>query len=359
MTLLERRYRRLLALYPWSHRRRYEEEMLTVLLAGAEPGQRRPGIRDVLNVAAAAASVRLRAVPGALSTFAWSAGAAVTGLLASLALLAGAVDQAPDRTLPIYVSDGSTVAYLLIPGRSGSWLPVAGWAAVILCAVLGWRRPAAGLAWLAAGWEVFDFVRAYRDLPVLGVDVAWKVVLAVVAAAALTIAGLSAATSRAVALIGWRRLLTIGAALAVLLAAPLVNRLTVPSYTETAPAAVYVIGGYESTSAWVILAIMVGLAAAWLMIGIALVTLAPAIRRRLVAFMLPVAVPVLVDKLTLAGWRTSTGSMGHAIPLVPAQWLALFGLPVLVGLAASAYIQRREHLLHMVKLGRSTDLAES
>jgi hypothetical protein len=109
----------------------------------------------------------------------------------------------------------------------------------------------------------------------------------------------------------------------------------------------------------VILAIMVGLAAAWLMIGIALVTLAPAIRRRLVAFMLPVAVPVLVDKLTLAGWRTSTGSMGHAIPLVPAQWLALFGLPVLVGLAAAAYIQRREHLLHMVKLGRSTDLAES
>ena len=44
---------------------------------------------------------------------------------------------------------------------------------------------------------------------------------------------------------------------------------------------------------------------------------------------------------------------------MPPQWLALFGLPVIVGLIGAAYIQRREHLLHMVELGRSADLAES
>jgi len=354
MTLLERRYRRLLTLYPWSHRRRYEEEMLTVLLDGAEPGRRRPGMRDVVNVAVAAASVRLRAIPGALATPAWSAGAAVAGLLASLALLAAAVGPQINRATPVYLFDGSSVSHLVVFGRPGSWLPVAGWAAVILCAVLGWRRPAAGLAWLGAGWQVFDFARAYRDLPVLGVDVAWKVVLAVAAASALTVAG-----SGALALIGWRRMLAIGAALALLLAAPLVNLLTAPEYSSLEPMTTYVFGGYESTSDWGILLIMAVLAAAWLALAIALISLAPAIRRRLVVLILPVAVPVLVDKLALAGWRTSTGNMGHAIPLVPVQWLALFGLPVLVGLAGAAYIQRREHLLHLVELGRSADLAES
>ena len=42
MTDLELRYRRLLALLPWEHRRRYEDEMLGVLLDGAKEGQRRP-----------------------------------------------------------------------------------------------------------------------------------------------------------------------------------------------------------------------------------------------------------------------------------------------------------------------------
>lgn len=39
---LERGYRRLLALYPPAFRREHEEEMLTVLMAGAAPGQTQP-----------------------------------------------------------------------------------------------------------------------------------------------------------------------------------------------------------------------------------------------------------------------------------------------------------------------------
>jgi hypothetical protein len=41
---LERRYRRLLAFYPRRFRREHREEMLEVLMAGAAPGQQRPGL---------------------------------------------------------------------------------------------------------------------------------------------------------------------------------------------------------------------------------------------------------------------------------------------------------------------------
>ncbi len=43
---LERRYRRLLALYPAPFRREHEQEMLSVLMASAAEGQRRPRPRE-------------------------------------------------------------------------------------------------------------------------------------------------------------------------------------------------------------------------------------------------------------------------------------------------------------------------
>ncbi len=46
VTCLERRYRRLLALYPTAFRREHEDEMLVVLMAGARNGRRRPGLAD-------------------------------------------------------------------------------------------------------------------------------------------------------------------------------------------------------------------------------------------------------------------------------------------------------------------------
>lgn len=61
---LERRYRRLLAVYPWEHRRAYEEEMLAVLLADARPGQRRPTAADAVNLIGAGLRARLRVSAG-------------------------------------------------------------------------------------------------------------------------------------------------------------------------------------------------------------------------------------------------------------------------------------------------------
>ena len=57
--VLERRYRRLLALYPRAFRCEHEEEMLGVLLAGAG-GRRSPGVSEVADLLRSAAWMRFR-----------------------------------------------------------------------------------------------------------------------------------------------------------------------------------------------------------------------------------------------------------------------------------------------------------
>lgn len=57
---LERRYRRLLALYPRAFRREHEEEMLTVLMAGAKDGQRRPRLGETADLIKNAIWIQLR-----------------------------------------------------------------------------------------------------------------------------------------------------------------------------------------------------------------------------------------------------------------------------------------------------------
>src|SRR5262249_56389946 len=57
---LERSYRRLLAWYPRGFRREHEEELLAVLLAGARPGQRRPGLAEAGNLIISGLGARLR-----------------------------------------------------------------------------------------------------------------------------------------------------------------------------------------------------------------------------------------------------------------------------------------------------------
>jgi hypothetical protein len=47
---LERRYRRLLAFYPQAFRREHGQEILSVLIAGAVDGQRRPGLAESANL---------------------------------------------------------------------------------------------------------------------------------------------------------------------------------------------------------------------------------------------------------------------------------------------------------------------
>jgi hypothetical protein len=61
---LERRYRRWLALYPKSFRADREDEMVAVLIQGADPDQTRPRAREAANLARYA--LRRRASDGRL-----------------------------------------------------------------------------------------------------------------------------------------------------------------------------------------------------------------------------------------------------------------------------------------------------
>jgi hypothetical protein len=58
--VLERRYRRLLACYPAAFRREHEQEILSVLMAGAEEGQRWPRPAEVADLLRSATFTRLR-----------------------------------------------------------------------------------------------------------------------------------------------------------------------------------------------------------------------------------------------------------------------------------------------------------
>ena len=57
---LERRYRRLLGWYPQPFRNGHDEEMLAVLMATSEEGQRRPGLMESANLMWSALGMRLR-----------------------------------------------------------------------------------------------------------------------------------------------------------------------------------------------------------------------------------------------------------------------------------------------------------
>ncbi|MFG2004405.1 hypothetical protein ACGFNU_35160 [Spirillospora sp. NPDC048911] len=90
MTSLEIGYRRLLAWYPGDYRREYEEELIGVLLAAAEPGRRRPHWREVADLLMGAVRVRLRHSVGRGSGARWREAAGAAGaVLATLMLITG------------------------------------------------------------------------------------------------------------------------------------------------------------------------------------------------------------------------------------------------------------------------------
>jgi hypothetical protein len=90
---LERGYRRLLAWYPRSFRAAQEEEILAVLMAGAEQGQRRPRFAEAVDLIRSA--VRMRLWPGRSGPERrdLADGLAVFSLVAPLFLLAADVLQ--------------------------------------------------------------------------------------------------------------------------------------------------------------------------------------------------------------------------------------------------------------------------
>jgi hypothetical protein len=87
-TTLEDRYRRLLAMYPAGHRRKHQDEMLAVLMTGANAGQRRPGLADTANLIWGALLIRLRPARRGTAWPLWRDALAAVSLLLPLIVLA-------------------------------------------------------------------------------------------------------------------------------------------------------------------------------------------------------------------------------------------------------------------------------
>lgn len=99
---LERGYRRLLAWYPRSFRREQEDEILAVLMAGARPGQRRPGLLETADLITGALMVRLlRAWRRRRENRRWADGLAVFSLLAPVFVVVVAILEV---TVPYHLS---------------------------------------------------------------------------------------------------------------------------------------------------------------------------------------------------------------------------------------------------------------
>jgi hypothetical protein len=334
---LERRYRRLLAWYPWSHRRVYEEEMVAVLVAGARPGQHRPTLGEATNLVASGLRYRAGATVTALAAPAWRDAAAVFGLLATLVLLSQRIVRLVDPT----IAD--------VP----QYLRAVGWAAVVLAVLAGWRRPAAGLAWATTMYEAVLVARSYATDPVYAVNLLWPVVLGIAAAAALSV---PAPRRHALAVLRLSRLAAFAAGLAATQTIAVVDnwrqqRVDVDLDTVR----VYVAYGLEHPSGMVLTAWLAIIVLGALIAALAALTLPATVRWRVAVLAAPVVTFAAVVQLTLSGWAYSNGHLGHPIYLVPVQWTLLVGLPlVALGLGA-ALVHWRDQAARLTVLGRAAD----
>ncbi|HEX5188210.1 MAG TPA: hypothetical protein VFW16_01625 [Streptosporangiaceae bacterium] len=140
MSALERRYRRLLAWYPAQHRHAHGEEMIGVLLASAQDGQRRPRLPDALDLALGGLRIRARAA---------LAGRFGPGVTDALAVYSRAI---PVMWMLILLAWGAAIAWgMLRSGAPGAFALAAPIVPLLLCAAfplaLAWRgRRAAAVA---------------------------------------------------------------------------------------------------------------------------------------------------------------------------------------------------------------------
>jgi hypothetical protein len=149
---LERRYRRLLAWYPEPFRSEHEDEMLAVLMAGARPGQRRPGLMDSADVIWSALGMRLRAVRSGPAYRELADAMAVFSLVAPLFLLVVTLLEValPYRprvdprfpALPEFLGRVPQIGGLPLLGQHGFRVAVGGQVIIAALVLLGLRRTA-------------------------------------------------------------------------------------------------------------------------------------------------------------------------------------------------------------------------
>jgi hypothetical protein len=120
---LERRYRRLLACYPRAFRREHEQEILAVLMAGADEGQQRPRLGEATDLIRSAIWMCVRpSVPRSQPTVFWAV--MLMYLCAALKLLGIPILPATHASaypLDIGVSWGVFAVLAWANGRGHNW----------------------------------------------------------------------------------------------------------------------------------------------------------------------------------------------------------------------------------------------
>lgn len=337
---LERRYRRLLAWYPWEHRRTYEDEMLGALLADARPGQRWPAPGDAANLVITAVRARLGLTVRQVGDRAWHDASAVFGLLAAFLLVLWTVGTVAARAAWVL----GNPEYSFGPWHGADpygWVRAGLWCLVVAAVPIGLPRLAASFAWAAVLVEVVTLGSGYATEPVFVVEALWPAVLGLVCAAALTV---PAPRRRAVSILGRSRVLFIGGCFAFLL-------LGMTGYAYR---------GYNGTIQLPILNWLVGYTTPLYLVAVAALLAAtlglPApVRRRGLVLLGPVVVVYFVVRLGLAGWAYSNGHMGHPVYLAPIQWTLLAVVPLLTFALGLVLLRWREQTLRLVALGRDVD----
>ncbi|WP_157437387.1 hypothetical protein [Actinoplanes subtropicus] len=327
---LERRYRRLMTAYPRRHRREYEEEMVAVLLAAAEPGKRRPDLRDGADLLVNALVVRLRGWGGVLGAEAWRRAASVVQLAGALFLLGVGLHRLPLRLAP-FLAGGADALDVARP---------AVWAIVVAVALAGLRRVATGVAMAGAVVEVVHVARWYDHSPSQVLQSSWLVTVAllVAVASAWLVGGPPVTAPRgrwwfAAALVvafGGRvvddRLYGYSSHLALIVEGRPQVRLGVPFYLIAAALAGW---------AW------------WRQGG--------PVRRRILALTAPVAGIAAMVSYGFAGFMYSSQRFPSPILLQPVQWAVLLATPPAVFALAAVLVDRWERLSALVRLGRQAE----
>jgi len=193
---LERRYRRLLIVFPADHRREYGEEMIGVLLASTPEGRRRPRLADALNLVTGGLRTRFRAFGAGLSDANSPVALAVCSVALPVMLLAALAVNYIWYLVPAFALSGLSDFYL--PSLALALPPII---------ALRYRRTAAVIALLAAAWYWFLLLR-YLPGWIDGLEASYCVALVV---QAIALAG-SSGPRRAAAVMTWKTWLVLCAA---------------------------------------------------------------------------------------------------------------------------------------------------
>jgi hypothetical protein len=324
MSALEHRYRRLLGLYPRDYRERYEQEMLGVLLDGAEQGRNRPTRREAVDLVRGAVAYRARIAVADLRASQWRRTA---GLVAVVAVAAAAALSLSD--LLTVVGPWLGHGYLdSLPVGPSAWVPPLVWCLALPATLAGRRRVAVGLAGLGLLFDAGVVALQYHRSFDLANPSLWRLALAMVAVLGLV---WTRDLRDGLRLLGWRRGVGVAALLAwhtvaryvLAAAAPLLpDRLV--SAAHSAPIPIWVIWGPGS-------ALLVVLVLTVLLIGLE----AP-VRRRLLAVVAAVGLAGLLE-VFLGGFYPGVPHISASLQVT----VALVVTALTFALAAAA-IHRRE-----------------